>query len=238
MPTLHEFLQTSAALHAHLCPRQVLGVRMGMLAAEELGLDLPQVGKNKRLFTFMETDGCAADGVSVATGCWVGRRTLRVVDFGKVAATFVDTHTGYAVRIHPHPACRQTARRYAPEGTSAWKAMLHAYQIMPDEELLIAQPVTLTVSLEAIISRPKVRTRCERCGEEIINEREVWVSGTCLCRSCAGETYYAVGSPTAFQCKTGQSRRTLPWGEMAPSPDSGDGARELDTSLSLAEHGS
>jgi formylmethanofuran dehydrogenase subunit E len=45
------------------------------------------------LLTILETDGCAADGVSAATGCWVGRRTLRVEDFGKVAATFVDTQT-------------------------------------------------------------------------------------------------------------------------------------------------
>lgn len=195
MPNLNELLEASAALHSHLCPRQVIGVRMGMRAAIELGLDLPQAGKDKRLFTFMETDGCAADGVSVATGCWVGRRTMRMVDFGKVAATFVDTRTGNAVRIHPHPECRYTARQYVPEGIARWKAMLEAYQIMPDEELLIAQSVTLTVSLEEIISRPKVRTHCDRCGEEIINEREVWTSGECLCRACAGDKYYAITVP-------------------------------------------
>lgn len=206
MPDLNELLEASAALHSHLCPRQVIGVRMGMRAAIELGLDLPQAGKNKRLFTFMETDGCAADGVSVATGCWVGRRTMRIVDFGKVAATFVDTLTGSAVRIFPHPDCRNSARQQIPDNIKRWQAMLMAYQTMPDEELLIAQPVVLSVSLEAIISRPKVRTLCDHCGEEIINEREVWVSGQCLCRACAGEAYYAIATPvfvSAVQQLTG-----------------------------------
>jgi len=97
MTILPELLDASAALHRHLCPRQVLGVRMGMLAGELLGLALPQT--DKRLYVVAETDGCAVDGISAATNCWVGRRTLRVEDFGKVAATFVDTQTDRAVRI-------------------------------------------------------------------------------------------------------------------------------------------
>ncbi len=67
MSTLAVMLRKSASMHRHLCPRQVLGVRMGILAGKLLGLDLPQ--ERKRLFVFMETDGCAADGVSVSTGC-------------------------------------------------------------------------------------------------------------------------------------------------------------------------
>ena len=89
METLADLLAQSSVLHRHLCPRQVLGVRMGLLAAELLSLDLPQT--DKRLLTIVETDGCFTTGLSVATNCWVGRRTLRVEDYGKVAATFVDT---------------------------------------------------------------------------------------------------------------------------------------------------
>jgi formylmethanofuran dehydrogenase subunit E len=32
MPTLKELLDQTAAMHRHLCPRQVLGVRMGLYA--------------------------------------------------------------------------------------------------------------------------------------------------------------------------------------------------------------
>ncbi len=190
MPTLDELLQASAALHYHLCPRQVLGVRMGMRAAQILELDLPQ--KNKRLFTFMETDGCAADGVSVATGCWVGRRTMRIIDFGKVAATFVDTETEQAVRIFPHLEARQRANHYMPAARSRWHAQLEAYQIMPDDELLVVQPVQLTVSLKEIISRPGVRAICARCEEEIINQRETVIDGMPVCRACCGAAYYQI----------------------------------------------
>ncbi len=194
MADLQSLLTKSAARHNHLCPRQVLGVRMGMLAGKILGLDLPQ--SDKRLFTFVETDGCGADGIAVATGCSIGRRTLRVMDFGKLAATFVDTKTMQAVRIYPHPEARIRARLYAPDARSRWHSQLTGYQIMADEELLIVQHVVLTVSLERIISRPGVRACCAVCGEEIINEREVIRGGEVLCRACAGEAYYAIPALT------------------------------------------
>jgi formylmethanofuran dehydrogenase subunit E len=189
MPTLNSLLEQTAALHNHLCPRQVLGVRMGMHAADAFGLDLPQ--GDKRLFAFVETDGCFADGVSVATGCWLGRRTLRLVDYGKVASTFVDTHTGQAIRISPNPLARSHACRYAPDAPDPWHAQLIAYQLMPTSELLSVQQVTLTLSMQAIISQPGLRATCACCGEEVMNEREVHVEGRLLCRRCAGqESYY------------------------------------------------
>jgi formylmethanofuran dehydrogenase subunit E len=188
MKPIEVLLQQSAALHYHLCPRQVLGVRMGLHGGAALDLEVPRT--DKRLLAFMETDGCGADGVSVATGCWVGRRTLRVIDFGKLAATFVDTHTGQAVRVVPRPGVREAAWRLAPMASNRWTAQLEGYQLMPEPELLLAQPVTLGVDLEKLISRPGLRVTCEACGEEILNEREVIHEEMVLCRACAGEAYY------------------------------------------------
>ncbi len=187
-PDLDTLLRQSEALHRHLCPRQVLGVRMGVYAGQMLGLDLPQA--DKRLHTFIETDGCFADGVSVATGCWLGHRTLRLVDYGKVAATFVDSQTGQAIRIRPHLQSRQRAAAYAPDVADRWRAQLVAYQVMPFEALFEVQAVALNLSLEALISRPGVRTNCAACGEEILNEREVILGGEAFCRGCASEGYY------------------------------------------------
>lgn len=189
MPTLEELLAASATLHHHLCPRQVLGVRMGLAAGDRLGLTIPQT--DKRLLTIVETDGCVIDGLGVATGCQVGRRTMRVLDFGKVAATFVDTQTGRAIRVVPHPEVRRRAKTYAPEAQSRWEAYLLGYQRMPVEVLLHLQPVTLTVSLEQILSKEGHRVLCDLCGEEITNEREVIRNKQTLCRACAGECYYA-----------------------------------------------
>ncbi len=192
MEAMTALLEQSAALHHHLCPRQVLGVRLSLLAGELLGLAVPQPKNKKRLLAIVETDGCAADGVAVAANCWVGRRTMRIEDYGKVAATFVDTDTGRAVRVAPHPEARQRARAYAPEARNRWEAMLLGYQRMPAGELLIAQTVTLNTPVASLISRPGIRAMCESCQEEILNEREVRRPGEVLCRSCAGHSYYQV----------------------------------------------
>ena len=188
MPTLKELLDATTAMHRRLCPRQALGVRMGLYAGELLGLTLPQA--DKRLYAIMETDGCAADGVAVAINCWVGRRTMHIEDYGKVAAAFVDTATGDALRIIPRPTVRQAARAYAPQAVNKWEAQLIGYQLMPADELLDARAVALRTPIEAIISRPGRKALCDVCGEEIMNEREVVQDGATLCRACAGASYY------------------------------------------------
>lgn len=197
MPTFEELLQKSASFHNHLCPRQVLGVRMGLAAGRWLELEVPQ--SDKRILTIVETDGCFIDGLAVSTGCNIGRRSMVVYDFGKVAATFVDTHTGRAVRIVPSPQSRQLAKTYAPEAESRWHAYLYGYRRIPDNELLTVQEVILDVSLAEILSKDGYRVNCAICGEEIINEREVHREGLTLCRPCAGERYYhLVDEPVSF----------------------------------------
>ena len=181
-------LQRSAKLHQHLCPRQVLGVRMGLTGGHWLGLDVPQT--DKRLLTIVETDGCGADGIAVATGCSLGRRTMYFYDFGKVAATFIDTATGRAVRVVPSSLSRKLAKTYAPEAEDRWHAYLLGYQRMPDEELLDIREVSLTISVAELLSKDGYRVSCDICGEEIINEREVLREGQTLCRACAGGRYY------------------------------------------------
>lgn len=203
MQNMTPFLEQLKPFHDHICPRQVLGIRMAWLAGELLQLELPQVGK--RLFTFVETDGCFADGISVATGCWLGRRTLRLMDYGKVAATFVDTRTGAAVRIWPHPEVRNKANQHAPGESSRWHTMFQAYQIMPVNELLRWQAVELTVSMSEIISRPGARVICSQCSEEIINGREVIVENQILCQTCHQSSYFKVPSGSQAQilrCKS------------------------------------
>ncbi len=204
MSTFEELLQKSASFHNHLCPRQVLGVRMGLLAGRWLGLNVPQ--QDKRILTIVETDGCFIDGLAVAAGCHIGRRSMVVYDFGKVAATFVDTQTGRAVRIVPSAQSRQLAKTYAPNAESRWHAYLLGYQRIPDEELFTVKKVTLEVSLAEILSKDGYRVNCDICGEEIINEREVRRAGLTLCRPCAGERYYRLADepaahpiPEAFQ---------------------------------------
>lgn len=201
MISMTQLLEQVAARHRHLCPRQVLGVRMGLLAGRVLDQDMPN--EDKRLLTLVEIDGCAADGVSAATGCTVGNRRLRVLDFGKVAATFVDMRCDKAIRIAPKRGIRAAAQKQAPDAKSRWHAQLEAYQVMSDADLLEVQQVELNIPLEKLLSKPGWRVICEVCGEEIINEREVVLEGTILCRGCAGQRYYRLteqdGCPPDYQ---------------------------------------
>ena len=186
---MDRFLEASTRMHKHLCPRQVLGVRMGMFASSLLQIALPQA--DKRLLTIVETDGCFADGISVATGCWMGRRTMRMEDYGKIAATFVDTHLGYAFRIAPGQDIRIIAGEYTTGGMDSWHTQLVGYQKMPSENLFTWQEVELVTPIAKMIGVPGVRTICERCGEEIINQREVSLNGFIYCRACTGQVYYS-----------------------------------------------
>ena len=70
------------------------------------------------------------------------------------------------------------------------------------------QDVELTTPVEAIVSRPVIRTNCQICGEEIINEREVHRDGQVLCRTCAGDGYYRLLAPVRMD-------KAVPKGEVA-----------------------
>jgi formylmethanofuran dehydrogenase subunit E len=188
MSTLQTLLEISSRSHNHLCPRQVLGVRIGLAGAAVLGLELQNCGK--RLLAIIESDGCFADGIMAATGCTIGHRTLRVEDYGKIAATFVDVKTGRAVRVAPCIDARQRALACEPDEPRHYFAQLQAYQILPEAELFTFCEVQLATPVEQIVSRPGVRVECAVCGEEIINEREIQRDGQNLCRACAGQPYY------------------------------------------------
>ena len=188
MNDLETLLKISSRNHSHLCPRQILGARIGLAGLAALGFQEPP--EDKRLIVILETDGCFADGVIAATNCSVGHRTLRVEDYGKTAATFADVKTGRAVRVAPAIDVREQACMCVPEESRHYFAQMQAYRVLPDETLLMLTEVKLTPSIEQIVSRPGVRVNCAICGEEILNQREVCREGLILCRACAGMAYY------------------------------------------------
>lgn len=187
--TMAALLERTARRHRHLCPRQVLGVRIGLAGAAWLGLDVPR--EDKRLLVIAETDGCFVTGLEEAAGVRVGRRTLRVDDIGRIAATFADITDERAVRIAPAASVRTQAFEHAPEGeTRRWHAMLAGYQAMPSAELLTFQAVRLDPTAKALHGKAHSRVTCTGCGEEVINQRERSGQDGPLCRCCAGEAYY------------------------------------------------
>ena len=128
-------------------------------------------------------------------------RTLRVEDYGKVAATFVDTKSGRAVRLAPYLDIRERASVYIPEESRHYFAQMRAYQIMPDEEMFSVQEVVLSTPIAQIISRPGIRVHCDVCGEEIMNEREVRQKGLTLCFTCAHGGYYQLEQASILELR-------------------------------------
>ncbi len=188
MIDIQRILREVSRRHTHLCPRQVLGVRMALAGAATLGLELPR--KDKNLLVIAETDGCFVDGLEVAAGISPGHRTLRIEDYGKVGATFINVSSGEAVRLAPQLDVRQQAQGYASNEPRHYFVQLRAYQLLPDPELFSITFVTLVPTIDQIVSRPGVRVNCSVCGEEIINEREVFYQGSNYCRACFGHGYY------------------------------------------------
>ena len=91
-------LKSSASTHGHLCPGQVVGVRMAMLGCRLIGLDNPTIGNQiKKLIVYVEMDRCTADAVAHVTGVKLGRRSLKFQDYGIMAATFVNLETNQSL---------------------------------------------------------------------------------------------------------------------------------------------
>lgn len=191
MKTLEEYLTLAAQSHGHMCPGQILGVRMAMLGLKELGMTDPAKYR-KRLMTFVEIDRCATDAVSLVTGCRLGKRSLKFLDYGKVAATFVDLESQRAVRVVARDDSRAKAKAMFAELADPYQQQIQAYKVMEDEDLFTVQPVRVKLRPEDMPGRPRSRVVCAQCGEGVNDGRERLVDGRILCRNCAGEGYYEV----------------------------------------------
>lgn len=190
MNSLDQYLREAEAAHGHLCAGQVLGVRMAIAGLSRLGIDDPRGADRKRLVTYVEIDRCATDAVMVVTGCRLGKRALKFVDWGKMAATFVDLQTGRAVRVAAKESSKETARRLHPEIENKNQQQMLAYREMPEVDLFEFQNVRVDVGPEDLPGYKGERIACAKCGEGVNFRREVVVDGSTLCRGCAGGKYY------------------------------------------------
>ncbi len=193
MKSLEEYIVLAGQSHGHICPGQILGIRMALLGLRSIGIDDPAKAR-KRLLTFVEIDRCATDAVSLVTGCRLGKRSLKFLDYGKVAATFVDLETGRAVRVAARDDARAKAKAMFPGMSDATQAQLEAYKFMENEELFNLQAVRVALKPEDLPGRPRSRVACAQCGEGVNDGRELRLGDRVLCRSCAGEGYYEVTS--------------------------------------------
>lgn len=178
-------------MHGHLCAGQLLGVRMALLGCRLIGIADPRGADRKRLIVWVEIDRCMADAVGAVTGVRLGKRSLKYFDYGKVAASFLNTETGEAVRIVALDESRALADARFPQIEDKKERQFRAYREAQDEELFKVERIAVEYGLMDAPGRPLARVTCVRCGEGVNDGREVkGPDGAALCRPCALGGYY------------------------------------------------
>jgi formylmethanofuran dehydrogenase subunit E len=132
-----------------------------------------------------------ADAVGAVTGARLGKRSLKFMDYGKVAATFLNTSTGEAVRVLALDEARALADERYPSIEKRGERQFRAYREAKDEELFKVWRVSVVLSEMDRPGRPRSRQRCARCQEGINDGREErGANQEVLCRPCAFGGYY------------------------------------------------
>jgi formylmethanofuran dehydrogenase subunit E len=199
METFEALLKSSARAHGHLCPGQVVGVRMALLGCRLIGLDDPSSHDQiKKLIVYVEMDRCAADSVAHVTGAKLGRRSLKFMDYGIMAATFVNLETGCAYRVLSTEEARRLAPLYAPEIEGKQRQQLEAYQRMPDSVLFRVQRVRVPIDEFDLPGPTRRRVTCARCGQVVRDHREIATDGISLCKPCAQGAYFEDARETTW----------------------------------------
>ena len=207
MDSFEVLLDSSAAAHGHLCPGQAVGVRMAMLGCRLIGLDEPtRHDQIKKLIVYVEMDRCTADAVAHVTGARLGRRSLKYMDYGIMAATFLNLETGQAFRVISTEEARSLAQAYAPEIAGKYPQQLEAYKRMPDSVLFRVQQVDVPISEFDLPGPTRRKVTCSRCGQVVRDHREVAKDGRIFCAPCAGGAYFT-------------NAREINWPDMNWTPD-------------------
>lgn len=186
-------LEEAKAFHGDFCAGIAIGTRMSILGLKAIGIDDPKGKDKKDIIVFAETDRCVTDALLATTGCHPGKRTMKIFDYGKMAATFVNLKTGKAVRVvvKNKDGDRKITREEIEKSSDT-----NIYTTMPEEELFNIIEVSVDLKPEDMPGKPLQIVTCSACGERIMDKREVNRSGSILCKPCAeGRRYYTLINP-------------------------------------------
>ncbi|MBM9615535.1 formylmethanofuran dehydrogenase [Desulfobulbus rhabdoformis] len=190
-----QHLKAAVAFHGHLCLGQIIGVRLAMFGLDLVGISDPLGADRKKLIVFVEIGRCAADAIMTVTGSRVGRRSMKIIDYGKLAATFVNLETGVAFRIFSHPDAQKKAFALYPT-LPEQEAEMRAYQEMEEHDMFDYLAVRVPIKCEDMPGRPTRKVQCALCGEYVLDARDIDRYGHPFCRPCAtGNAYYTIEHP-------------------------------------------
>lgn len=186
---LSQCLDDAKEFHGGLCAGITLGTRMSILGLQAIGITDPKGKDKKDLIVYVETDRCATDAILATTGCHPGKRTMKILDYGKMAATFINLKTGKAVRVNVK---NKDGNRKQTREEIEQNPHTDEYTMMPAEDLFVVTEVRVDLKPEDMPGRPLQIVTCSSCGERIMDMREIEKDGAILCRPCAHGRYYDI----------------------------------------------
>jgi formylmethanofuran dehydrogenase subunit E len=143
-------------------------------------------------------DRCTGDAVAYVTNAKLGRRSLKFVDYGIMAATLLNLETGRAFRIISTEESRELAALYAPGEPDRRGQQLGAYKVMPDSVMFRVQEVKVNLSPFDMPGPTRRKATCMKCGQVVRDNREVRQNGSVYCRPCASGAYFIEAQEIAW----------------------------------------
>jgi formylmethanofuran dehydrogenase subunit E len=177
-------LAEAGKFHGDICHGIAIGTRMTMSGLKRIGISDPKGADRKKLMVFVEIDRCTTDAIMALTGCKPGKRTMKIRDYGKMAATFINLESGKAARV----ATRMNKKNSGDNSTEK-----PDFGGAAEEELFSITDVEVSLRPEDMPGKPLRRVPCASCGESVMDGREIEHQGKNLCKPCfENMNYYRV----------------------------------------------
>ncbi len=190
-------LTKALAFHGHKCWASTAGVRLGLAALRELGVERAGAKELHAIIEIGDYHGgmCFGDGIQFTTGCTFGKGNLEKSREGKFAVTLIDKASGRAVRVAYKPTLQPQIK--ATPFMQKRAAGVPASQIPVEEQdevvrLVWEAPAEAVMTVGPIEPRdwsePEEVVRfavCPRCGELVAEPYLRLVEGTAVCLACS-----------------------------------------------------
>ncbi len=193
-----DILTGALAFHGHKCWASTAGVRLGLAAMRELGVE--RAGA-KELHAIIETGDyhggmCFGDGIQFTTGCTFGKGNIEKSGEGKFAVTLVDKAAKHAVRVAYKPTLQPRIK--ATPFMQKRAAGVPPTEIPEAEQMEVVDlvwnaPTDEIMTIGAVATRewrePEEVVRfavCPRCGELVAEPYLRVAESTTVCSACSG----------------------------------------------------
>lgn len=174
--TLDELLEKCIAYHGHLCMGQVIGLKIAVK-----GLELSAPSTDKELIVIVENDRCIADAIQTVTNTRLGRRSFKLKDYGRMAATFLNTKTNKAYRVWT-----SFYKEIPANDDNAVREVLH----LPDDQVVSWCEVETHLKPEEMPGKPSRIVTCTKCGERVFDGKDIMQTDGPVCIACSNGSYY------------------------------------------------